>query len=736
MLATRSLMQQNPVLNISFTEIRMSLHRFASIALTAISTSLLAQNPEPQKLMGFRDSTAQIAIDKKFNAVPDPKLAEEHLRILTAEPHMAGTIEDKKTADYVAKKFRDAGLETEIVEYKVWINYPKESSVTVTAPTSVKMVGPAPEHVSSDPYQNDPRIVPSFNGSSADADIEAEVIYANYGTPADFKKLKELGIDVRGKIVITRYGSNFRGVKVYDAEENGAAAVIIYSDPQDDGYFKGDVYPKGPWRPDSAVQRGSVQYMFKYPGDPLTPGTASLPSLAKDKILKPDQAMDLPKIACIPLSYADAKPILENLAGPLTPREWQGALPFAYHTGPGLVKVKMHIRNDYQYRTIWDVIGKIKGSELPQEWVVAGNHRDAWVYGAVDPNSGTASMLEMVHGLGELLKTGWKPKRTIVIGSWDAEEEGLMGSTEWVEDHEKELANAAAYFNVDVSVSGPNFGASGVPSLKPFLKEVTQSVPSFKGRTVYELWKNSRNRRRSDASSFNAGQTTAPAAAGENDDVSVGDLGSGSDYTPFFQHSGVPSSDIGSNGDYGVYHSVFDNFNWYKKFGDPDFTINTQMARVLGIEVLHMADVDILPFDNKGYGDAIQSYLKSAKQRAEKLWGTKSPKFDAAIAAAVRFTTAGEKIAAAQAAMPADANKLNKVLRDSERALLANEGLPKRPWFRHTVFAPGEYTGYAAVVIPGVNEAIDASDIARMEKQLAVLTAALERSCKVMEDYK
>ena len=735
MLTNRSLVQQNLVTHNSYSETRMSLRRFAFFTLLAISSSLLAQNSEPQKLMGYRDSAVQVAIDKKFNAVPDPKLAEEHLRILTAEPHMAGTPEDKKTAEYVAKKFREAGLETEIVEYKAWINYPKESTVTVTAPAGVKMVGPAREHVSSDPYQNDPRIVQSFNGSSEDADIEAEVIYANYGTPADFKKLKELGIDVRGKIVITRYGSNFRGVKVYVAEEYGAAAVIIYSDPQDDGYFKGDVYPKGPWRPDSAVQRGSVQYMFKYPGDPLTPGIASVPSLAKDKLLKPVQASDMPKIACIPLSYADAKPILENLAGPLTPREWQGALPFAYHAGPGPVKVKLHIRNDYQHRTIWDVIGKIKGSQLPDEWVLAGNHRDAWVYGAVDPNSGTAAMLEMVHGLGELLKSGWKPKRTIVIGSWDAEEEGLMGSTEWVEEHEKELANAAAYFNVDVAVSGPNFGASGVPSLKPFLKEVTQSVPSFKGGTVYELWKNSRNRRRNDSSSFNAGQTTAPAA-GENDDVSVGDLGSGSDYTPFFQHSGVPSSDIGSNGDYGVYHSVFDNFNYYKKFSDPDFTINTQMARVLGIEVLHMADVDILPFDNKGYGDAIQAYLKSAKLRAEKLWGAKSPNFDTAIAAAVRFTNAGEKIAAVQSAMPADAKKLNKVLRDSERALLTSEGLPRRPWFRHTVFAPGEYTGYAAVVIPGVNEAIDASDSARMEKQLAVLTAAIERSAKVMEDYK
>jgi N-acetylated-alpha-linked acidic dipeptidase len=331
-----------------------------------------------------------------------------------------------------------------------------------------------------------------------------------------------------------------------------------------------------------------------------------------------------------------------------------------------------------------------------------------------------------------LLKGGWRPKRTIVFGSWDAEEEGLMGSTEWVEDHMKEMANTAAYFNVDVSVSGPNFGASGVPSLKPFLIEVAQSVPAAKGGTVYDVWKTSNRRARSAA----ATNGTARATPTSEKEVAVGDLGSGSDYTPFFQHAGVPSSDIGSSGDYGVYHSVFDNFAWFKKFGDPDFTLTAQMARVLGIEVIHMADVDVLPFDYKGYGEAINKYLTDAKTKSTEAWGDKSPSYDAALAAAKRFTDAGEKMAAAQASLPADAAKINRALRDAERALLTNDGLPRRPWFKHTVFAPGEYTGYAAVVIPGVNEAIDANDAARMEKQLAVLTAALGRSAQVMEDYK
>src|SRR5579859_302989 len=410
----------------------MNLRTLCTTALLCLAATASAQQTQaPPKLTGYRDSAAQAAIDKKFNSVPDPKLAEEHLRILTAEPHMAGSPEDKKTAEYVAAKFRAAGLETQIVEYKAWINYPLEVSVTMTAPAGVKMNGPAREHVEGDAYQDDPRVTPAFSGSAPSGDVEAEVVYANYGRPEDFKKLKEMGIDVRGKIVLTRYGDNFRGVKVYVAEEYGAAGVLIYSDPIDDGYFKGDKYPLGPWRPDTGVQRGSVQFMFKFPGDALSPGFASTPDVPKSKLLKPDDPeTNMAHIPTIPLSYADAQPILQNLGGPLAPREWQGALPFAYHTGVGPAKVKMHSKQDYQYRTIWDVIGTIKGSELPDEWVVGGNHRDAWVYGAVDPNSGTAAMLESVHAFGELLKTGWKPKRTIVIGSWDAEEEGLIGSTE------------------------------------------------------------------------------------------------------------------------------------------------------------------------------------------------------------------------------------------------------------------------------------------------------------------
>src|SRR5271155_1610661 len=556
--------------------------RFVSAALLCSAVLLsflpifggreLNTSPTIQPIFGFRDPAAEAATEARFLAVPDPKLAEEHLRTLTQAPHMAGTPEDKATADYVAQKFRAAGLDTEIVEYKVWINYPVEISVDVTAPAGVEMHGPTREHVNGDPYDGDPRVVMPFSGMSPSGDAEAEVVYVNYGTPEDFAKLEKLKIDVRGKLVLVRYGQNFRGVKEFIAQERGAAGVIIYSDPFDDGWRRGDKYPEGPWRPDTAVQRGSVGYMFEFPGDPTTPGVASLPSLPDSKRIAPQQSAQMPKIPVTPLSYHDASPILQNLGGPDSPREWQGSLPFTYHVGPGPVRIKMHLKQDYQFRTLWDVIGRVRGSEFPDEWVVAGNHRDAWVYGAVDPNSGTAAMLETVHGVGELLKSGWKPKRTMIFGSWDGEEEGLMGSTEWAEQHESELANAPAYFNMDVAVSGSKFGASAVPSLKQFLRDIAKAVPSPKGGTVYEAWQKADQPGGSSIQSPTEaiGDARRTPAVQTKADVLVGDLGSGSDYSAFQQHLGVPSTDISSTGSYGVYHSAFDDFAWFKKFADPD----------------------------------------------------------------------------------------------------------------------------------------------------------------------
>ena len=689
-------------------------------------------------IFGFHNSAEESARESRFLSVPDPKLAEQHLRILTQAPHMAGTLEDKATADYVAGKFRAAGLETEIVEYRVWMNYPQEISVDVTAPAGITMHGPTRERVDGDPFQDDPRVIMPFNSMSPSGDVEADVVYVNYGSPEDFQKLEQLKIDVRGKIVLVRYGQNFRGVKAFVAQEHGAAGVLIYSDPADDGWRHGDKYPQGPWRPDTGVQRGSIGYMFQFPGDPTTPGIASVPSLPDSQRTPPGQSAQLPKIPTTPLSYADAWPILEHLGGPASPRDWQGSLPFTYHVGPGPAQVKIHLKQDYQFRTIWDVIGRVRGGELPDEWVVAGNHRDAWVYGAVDPNSGTAAMLEAVHGIGELLKSGWRPKRTIVLGSWDGEEEGLVGSTEWGEQHAAELANATAYFNMDVAVSGPKFGASSVPTLKQFLREVTRVVPSPKGGMLYDEWlKASQVASDSDRRPTQAiGDVERIPAATGRPDAPVGDLGSGSDYTVFLQHLGVPAADVSSTGSYGVYHSVFDNFSWFKKFGDPDFTYEQEMARVFGIAILRMGDADVLPYDYAEYGKEIFAYVEAARRRSEAVFGSQSPSFVEAARAAHQFEQAGAKMWRKQENPGNDSARLNQGLRQAERALLIPEGLPNRPWFHHAIYAPGQYTGYAAVVIPGVNEAIDKHDLERTRQQITVLAAALNRATKILQSHR
>jgi N-acetylated-alpha-linked acidic dipeptidase len=710
-------------------------------AFVLLSATLgLTQTPTPPShVFGYTDFAPQAQWDKAFMAIPDPKLAGEELKILTAEPHWASSPEDYKTALYVESKFKAAGLDTKIETYRVLLNKPIKIQIEAFDAHGKKLMsGPTPEHVDpkaygGDPGQNDPRILPAFNGSSPSGDVTADVVYANYGTLDDFKKLTELGISVKGKIVLVKYGQNFRGVKVYVAQQYGAAGVLIYSDPADDGYVRGDMYPRGPYRPATGVQRGSVQFLPMYPGDPETPGVSSTPDLPDSARITDPAKMNQPSIPANPLSYADASPILQALEGPTTPREWQGGLPFTYHLGgTGAVRVHMHLEQDYKLRTIWDVIGTIPGSDLAQQdqWVVAGNHRDAWVYGAVDPNSGTAAMLEAVHGLGALLQQGWKPKRRIVICSWDAEEEGLMGSTEWVEQHADQLAHAVAYFNTDVGVSGPDFNASAVPSLKEFVREVAREVASPKGGSVYEQWQKSQDenpRRRPRPADIHY---SAPAGP-HTDEVRVGDLGSGSDYTPFIQHLGVPSTDIGSDGPYGVYHSTFDDYNWFIKFADPTFVYEQQQARVFGLEMLHMADTDILPYDYKLYGREVVGYLEAAEHRAHD--ANLHVDFTEANAAARRFAAAGARAYTVQAAGSAHADQINTALRDAETALLNPAGLPRRPWFRHTIYAPGEYTGYAAVVIPGVNEGIDANDAPRTTAQLSALTAALNRSTIILE---
>src|SRR5690349_9372652 len=503
-------------------------------------------------------SAAERRWEEQFRAVPDPKSAREHLRRLTAEPHIAGTKEDYATAIYVRDQLRSYGLNAELKEYEVWLNYPNTTTVLELITTRRQQLSVKEAVVPGDPTSSNPKISPLFNGYSASGDVTAPVVYANYGLPNDYEDLKKAGVDVKGKIVVVRYGNSFRGVKAKVAEQNGAIGCIIYSDPEDDGYMQGDVFPKGPWRPVASGQRGSVQYLFDYPGDPLTPGK---PAIAGTPRLKPEEATDLTRIPVQPIAYDVAKTILSQLKGPVRPRGFQGGLPFAYHVG-GTNDVKLRLKTDmdYKLRTIWDVVTRIDGNEEKDRWVVLGNHRDAWVFGAVDPNSGTSTMLEVGHGFGELLKQGWKPRRTIILCSWDAEEYGLIGSTEWAEDLAPYLTQkAVAYLNLDAAVSGSNFGASSVPSLWKLLRAVTQEIKDPKsGNSVFQQW--------------NKNNTPARIQA----------LGSGSDYTPFLQHLGVPSTDMSFNGDYGVYHSAYDSFYWMDHFGDPSFQYHVAVSQLWG----------------------------------------------------------------------------------------------------------------------------------------------------------
>jgi N-acetylated-alpha-linked acidic dipeptidase len=712
------------------------------------------------RVFGFRDFTAQARWDAAFLAVPDPVLAREHMRRLTEAPHWASSPEDYATALYVAGRFQAAGLATEIVPYRVLLNKPTAIHIEAFDASGRRVFsGPTPEHVDSAsparpvPYQDDPRILPGFNGSSPSGDVTAPVVYANFGRLADFRRLAQLGIGVKGKIVLVRYGADFRGVKVYIAQQYGASGVLIFSDPSDsvdDGGATGLPYPAGPNRPGTAVQRGSVQFLPIYPGDPQTPGIASTPDLPDSQRLPLDKLQyDLPSIPVQPLSSADAASILRSMIGPEAAHEWQGGLDLPYRLGSN-VTVHMHLEQDAHLRTIWDVIGRIPGASEPGQWVVAGNHRDAWVYGAADPASGTAAMLEAVHGLGVLLHQGWRPRRTIVVASWDAEEEGLVGSTEWAEQHAAELAHAVAYFNTDVAVSGPDFQASAVPSLRQFVREIAREVPSPGGpvgATVYSRW------RRAQAEAGIAAERHTPSPVmtppnflqpdempspepgldADSLDLRIGNLGSGSDYTPFLQHLGVPATDIGSEGPFGVYHTVYDNFDWFTRFADPSFAYVQQQARVFGLQILHMADADVLPLDYGVYATEIRGYLDTASHRAGA--HDLNLDFSAATTAARRFAAAATAVRTRQEAPPANpaaAATLNRCLRAVERDLLLPVGLPRRPWYRHAIYAPGEFTGYAAVVLPGVNEAIDAGDGPRAAAQLQLLTQALDRAAATL----
>jgi len=686
---------------------------------------------------GFSAKTSDIQrqFEEQFRSVPQPATAREELRRLTSEAHIAGSPEDYATAVYVRDQMRSFGLNSELREYQVLLPYPRTPSV-------VELIAPRRERlqvrediVAQDPTSSSRKIVPLYNGYGASGDLTAPLVYVNYGLPNDYDALRKAGVDVKGKIVIARYGNSFRGVKAKVAEENGAIGLIIYSDPADDGYAQGDVYPKGPWRSDSSAQRGSVQFLFIYPGDPLTPGVPAVPGTPR---LRKEEATNLPRIPVQPISYGDARHLLQPLRGPVRPKDFQGGLPFAYHVG-GTNDVRVHLKTDIEFvtKTIWDVITRIDGATERDRWVVLGNHRDAWVFGAVDPNSGTTAMLELGRSLGQLLKSGWQPRRSLVLCSWDAEEEGLIGSTEWVEEKASELKEKAiAYLNMDAAVSGPNFGASSVPSMWKLIHSAAEAVRDPKtGKSVYEAWRDRAWENASDSERYDENGNEKPAPRPR-----IGALGSGSDYTPFLQHLGVPALDMSFGGDYGVYHSAYDSFYWMSHFGDPTFQYHVAAAQIWGTVALRLADATGLPLDYTDYGMQLREFVNETKRLANRkklgeVFDSKSM-----LAAIDSFAAEAEKIDKRRRDEVKDSDnksaqlrRVNDALIQAERALIDDRGLRGRTWFKHQIYAPGFYTGYAALPLPDLRQAIEdgrANDAAAAADRI---TDAIKRAAEVLK---
>ena len=717
-----------------------------SFACAPFANFVRAQNPQTSSpaIEGFTagGASTERSLEEQFRAAPAAAQAREHLRRLTAQPHIAGSPEDYETALYVRDQFRSYGLPVEIKEYQVLLPYPKQPSV-------VELVSPRRERlkmqeavVAEDPTSANPKSVPLFNGYSPSADVTAPLLYVNYGLPDDYEALKKLNVDAKGKIVIARYGKSFRGVKAKVAEQNGAVGVIIYSDPSDDGYAQGDVYPQGPWRSETSAQRGSVQYLFDYPGDPLTPGVAAVEGA---KRLEMKDVTDLPRIPVQPLSYGDARLLLQPLRGQVRPRGFQGGLPFAYHIG-GTNDVRVHLKTDMDYavRKIWDVVARVDGAGAESDrWVILGNHRDAWVFGAVDPNSGTAAMLETGRALGQLMKNGWRPRRAILLCSWDAEEYGLIGSTEWAEENADALKEkAVAYLNMDSAVSGANFGISSVPSMWKLIRAATRDVNDPKtNKSIYEAWQ---EKARADAppeiEAGTSGKTTRVTEA------KIGALGSGSDFTPFIQHLGVPALDMGFGGDYGVYHSIYDSFHWMEKFGDPTFQYHATAAKLWGTIALRLANASALPLDYTDYAAQIRDFVAETERTAteRKLDGSFDAK--ALTAAANALETESTKLnEKARDLLVRDAEKdgatsnaavhlrrINDALIQAERALTDERGLRGRTWYKHQIYAPGYYTGYASQPLPDLRQAIDDRNTTNAREASARILEAIGRATEVL----
>jgi N-acetylated-alpha-linked acidic dipeptidase len=692
-----------------------------------ILTVVPAVRSQEAGIRGFSEASvaAERALEARFRDLPKPGNLREYMQRSSAEPHHAGSPGSRAVAEYILAQFKSWGLDAAIEEQEALMPFPTERVVELVEPTRYTAVLEEPG-VPEDPDSTDAGQLPTFNAYAADGDVTADVVYVNYGIPEDYEQLAKLGIDVKGRIVIARYGRSWRGIKPKVAYEHGAVGCIIYSDPRDDGYFEGDVYPKGPYRPEQGVQRGSVMDMPVYPGDPLTPGWGSE---AGGRKLTRDEATTILKIPVLPISYGDARPLLESLGGPVAPESWRGSLPLTYHVGPGPSKVHLKLAFDWQNRPLYNVIARIPGSVSPDEWIVHGNHHDAWVNGASDPTSGNAALMETARGLGELLKTGWRPKRTIILASWDGEEWGLLGSTEWAEKHKDELATKGVlYVNSDSTGKGW-LGMNGSHSLQAFMNEVARDVPDPRGSGTSVL----EAKRAHEIETARTADAKQKIARG---DLPLGALGSGSDYTVFLDHLAVASLNLGFGGDGGggVYHSVYDSFYWYTHFSDVDFTHSAALSQVVGTVLLRFANADVLPFEFGGTASTLSGYVGELQKLVDE--GTEKvdlqplrKSIERLARASARYESALQKLqgAASRPLDAASAAALDRTLYSTERAFRYEPGLPRREWFKHLAYAPGFYTGYGVKTLPGIREAIEQKDFDEARSFVPILASAVDR---------
>ena len=732
---------------------------FACLSLAPVENRVIA---DEQPLFGYsaESSRAERQWEEKLRAIPSPDNLRAYMEKLSAHPHHVGSPYDKQNAEWIAAKFKEFGLDTHIEQFDVLFPTPKERAVELVegGPKFVaKLQEPA---LPQDPTSNQQaEQLPTYNAYSIDGDVTAQLVYVNYGIPEDYEQLDRMGISVKGKIVIARYYHSWRGIKPKVAAEHGAVGCLIFSDPHEDGFVQGETFPNGAFRPPDGVQRGSVADMPYYPGDPLTPGVGA----TKDaKRLKVEEAPTITKIPVLPISYGDAQPLLAALTGRVAPEAWRGGLGITYHLGPGAAKVHLKVKSNWDIKPLYDVIAKIPGSTFPDEWVIRGNHHDGWVNGAEDPISGQVAILEEARALGELVKSGWKPKRTVIYCAWDGEEPGLLGSTEWAEQHYDELrAHAVAYINSDGNGRG-YLRVEGSHTLEKFSNDIARDISD--PETKLSVWKRQQLHEIADAKTAEQREEIRKRA-----DLRIPALGSGSDYTAFLQHDGVAALNIGFGGEDqgGIYHSIYDDFYWFTHFSDTDFVYGRALAHTGGTAIMRLADADLLPFEFSDFADTVQTYLKELKALSQKMQddirernreieegvfnATDDPKrplvppiveavpphlnfapmenaVDALSRSATEYRKAMEHANANGGAALASASlaEVNRMLIESERKLTNAEGLPNRPWFKHQLYAPGFYTGYGVKTVPAVREAIELKKWQQADEAIIVVARVLQ----------